>query len=53
MKCHFYKDPKSGEKFLIPYCMQVVHSNDITDCTCAPTRLKCPCCGQNIKKPKD
>jgi len=39
MKCHYCKDPETGDKVLIPYCMQVVMSNDIKDCTCYSFRM--------------
>lgn len=32
-KCHYINDPKCG-KVLIPHCWAVVHSNDISRCTC-------------------
>lgn len=34
MKCYFHFDEESKQKFLIPGCWSVVHSNDIEDCTC-------------------
>lgn len=34
MKCYFAYDEKSGNKVLIPYCWEVVQSDDIRDCTC-------------------
>ncbi len=34
MKCYYAFDEHTGQKVLIPGCMNVVHSNDIKDCTC-------------------
>lgn len=36
MKCYFVYDDESGEDVLIPMCYNVVHSNNIEDCTCRP-----------------
>lgn len=33
-KCYFHKDGELGD-VLIPWCWDVVHSNDINDCTCS------------------
>lgn len=33
MKCHYINVPDHG-KVLIPWCMEVVHSNDMELCTC-------------------
>lgn len=37
MKCYYtyYKDKGKIKKCLIPGCLNVVHSNDIRDCTCS------------------
>ena len=37
MKCHYTYVIENGEKkrYLIPYCMDVIHSNDIRDCICS------------------
>lgn len=37
MRCHYTYVIENGKrvKYLIPYCMDVVHSNDIRDCTCS------------------
>jgi hypothetical protein len=32
-KCHYIYDKEAG-KVLIPGCWSVVHSNDMSDCTC-------------------
>lgn len=39
MKCHYYKDPKDGEKYLIPGCWPVVHSGEIDDCICYRSKI--------------
>lgn len=38
MKCH-YENIKGVGKVLIPGCMAVAVSQDITDCTCKPTTI--------------
>ncbi|MFT4170591.1 MAG: hypothetical protein QM653_15850 [Dysgonomonas sp.] len=37
MRCHYTYIIENGKrtKYLIPYCMAVVHSDDIRDCTCS------------------
>lgn len=32
MKCHYAH--VDGKKYLVPYCWEVINSNDISDCTC-------------------
>lgn len=39
MNCYFAYDQKHNTKVLIPGCWPVVHSNDISDCTCKETDL--------------
>jgi hypothetical protein len=38
MKCH-YENINGVGKVLIPGCMAVAISQDITDCTCKPTKI--------------
>lgn len=40
MRCHFHTDKTDGNKYLIPECWPVVHSNDITDCICRKPGIK-------------
>lgn len=38
MRCHFTYVVERGKpkKYLIPHCMDVMHSDNIRDCTCPP-----------------